>query len=42
MPQPARFSSEGGQSMPASRRTVPKEIEVQIRKPGAGSAQHNH
>jgi hypothetical protein len=42
MPEPARFASEGGKSMPASRRNRPKEIEVQIRKPGAGSAQHQH
>jgi len=33
MPEPARFASEGGRSMPASRRTTPKEIEVQVRKP---------
>jgi len=33
MPEPARFGSESGQSMPASRRMKPKDIEVQIRKP---------
>ena len=42
MPEPARFASEGGQSMPASRHTKPKDIEVQIRKPRSGSAQHKH
>ena len=39
MPEPARFASEGGQSMPASHRTKPKDIEVQIRKP-AGHPGH--
>ena len=33
MPEPARFASEGGQSLPASRRAEPKDIEVQVRKP---------
>ena len=42
MPDPARFAADGGQSMPASRRNTPKEIEVQVRKPGAGPAQHKH
>jgi len=42
MPEPARFASEGGSSMPPSPRQPPREIEVQIRKPVAGSAQHNH
>ena len=42
MPEPARFASEGGSSMPVSRRQSSREIEVQIRKPGPGSAQHNH
>jgi FtsP/CotA-like multicopper oxidase with cupredoxin domain len=42
MPEPARFASEGGGSMPESRRQSPQEIEVQIRKPAAGSAQHKH
>jgi hypothetical protein len=31
--QPARFASEGGQSMPPSRQQPKREIEVQIRKP---------
>src|SRR5882672_5497502 len=30
MPEPARFASEGGSSMPRSRRQSPDEIEVQI------------
>jgi hypothetical protein len=42
MPEPARFAAEGKGSMPPSRRQSPKEIEVQIRKPGAGSPQHKH
>mmetsp|Transcript_3946 Transcript_3946/g.6463 ORF Transcript_3946/g.6463 Transcript_3946/m.6463 type:complete len:467 (-) Transcript_3946:138-1538(-) len=41
MPEPARFASEGGQSMPPSKRNKPGEIEVQIRKPTGGSG-HNH
>jgi hypothetical protein len=40
--EPARFASEGGQSMPARRRAGPKDVEVKVRKPGAGSTQHNH
>ena len=42
MPEASRFAAEGKGSMPASKRQSPKEIEVQIRKPGAGSVQHNH
>jgi hypothetical protein len=42
MPETTRFASESGSSMPVSRRQPAREIEVQIRKPGAGSAQHNH
>ena len=42
LPEPARFAAEGGTSMPASRRQPAREIEVQIRKPGTGSAQHQH
>jgi len=42
MPETTRFASETGGSMPVSRRQPAREIEVQIRKPGAGSAQHNH
>jgi len=41
MPEPARFASEGGRSMPASRRTTPKEIEVQVRKPTGHSGHRN-
>jgi len=40
--QPARFASEGGQSMPSSRGKGAKEIEVKVRKPGADSSQHKH
>ncbi len=35
--EPARFASEGGQSMPPSRRQPKREIEVQIRKPNGHS-----
>lgn len=42
MPEPARFASEGGQSMPAARRNLPDEIEVQVKKPGTGAMQHQH
>jgi manganese oxidase len=42
MPATPRFAAEGGPSMPALRRTMPREIEVLIKKPGAGSAQHQH
>ena len=37
MPEPARFATEGGGSMPPSKRQSPKEIEVQIRKPSGHS-----
>ena len=42
LPEPTRFAAEGRGSMPAARGQSPQEIEVQIRKPAAGSAQHNH
>ncbi len=38
-PDPARFQAEGGQTMPAANMPA-KEIEVQVRKPGAGSGRH--
>jgi hypothetical protein len=39
LPNPARFAAEGGGSMPATNMPA-KDIEVRVRKPAAGSAQH--
>jgi hypothetical protein len=40
LPEPARFASEGGQSMP-SRGKPKQDIEVQVRKPKANSNGHS-
>jgi hypothetical protein len=39
--EPARFSSEGGQSMPRAQKNV-KDIEVQVRKPSGKGAHAGH
>ena len=39
--EPARFKAEGASAMPAQNMPA-KDIEVQVRKPGAGSRQHKH
>jgi hypothetical protein len=41
LPDPARFAAEGGESMPAMNMPA-KNIELRVRKPPAGSAQHRH
>ena len=45
LPDPARFKAEGKGFMPATssvKKTPPADIEVNVRKPGADSAQHKH
>ena len=39
LPNPARFSSEGGQTMKAQNMPM-KEVEVQVRKPAMGNMKH--
>ena len=39
LPDPARFKAEGKGSMPVERMPA-KQVEVQVRKPSAGSGQH--
>jgi manganese oxidase len=39
--EPARFKAEGASAMPAQNMPA-KDIEVQVRKPGASSSQHKH
>ena len=41
LPDPARFRSEGGGSMPPARRPA-HDIEVRVRKPGGGPGGHGH
>jgi hypothetical protein len=41
LPDPARFKAEGTGSMAPLARPR-QDTEVQVRKPGAGSAQHKH
>jgi hypothetical protein len=36
--EPARFKSDGGQSMPAQGRPAAREVKVQKPKPGGGHA----
>ena len=39
LPEPARFKAEGAASMPARERSA-HDIEVQVRKPQGGHANH--
>jgi hypothetical protein len=41
LPDPARLAAEGVQSMPVQHMPA-KDIELKVRKPAAGSPQHNH